>query len=57
MLSFAAVGMESEDKMVETMTFNNDSVDYETIYLAGIVFDNPEAYKSGIPSNISYTIR
>ena len=50
-------GMESEQKLVETMTFINNSVNNEKLYLAGIVFDDPDAYDTAIPFNVSYTIR
>lgn len=33
------------------------NVPREMYYLAGIVFDNPDEYKTGVPHNISYTIR
>ena len=49
--------MESEQKLVETMTFINNSVNNEKLYLAGIVFDDPDAYDTAIPFNVSYTIR
>lgn len=45
--------MESEEKMVETLVSSNDNVDY----MAGVVFDNPKAYETTIPRNISYTLR
>ena len=50
-------GMDTEEKMVETLTFNNDTLNNERRYLAGVVFDNPSAYNTSIPFNISYTIR
>ena len=50
-------GIETEEKLVEIMTYNNDTVNNEITYLAGVVFENPTTYESKIPFNISYTIR
>lgn len=49
--------MKTEQDLVDAMIFSNGSVDNEKLYLAGIVFENPEEYNTGIPHNISYTIR
>ena len=49
--------METEKELVDFVTFNNDSVNMEALYLAGIVFDDPDAYDTAIPFNVSYTIR
>lgn len=49
--------MVDEKTMEETLTFSNDSANYEAFYLGGIVFENPEDYKTEIPKNISYKIR
>ncbi|XP_067927873.1 phospholipid-transporting ATPase ABCA3-like [Watersipora subatra] len=50
-------GVDSEKELVDLMVFNNDTVNNEIVYLAAVVFDNPEAYNSSIPNNISFTIR
>ena len=52
-----AKGMKTEQDLVDAMIFSNGSIDNEKLYLAGIVFENPEEYNTGIPHNISYTIR
>lgn len=38
-------------------THKHVNVTLGEITLAGVVFDNPDAYKTDIPHNISYTIR
>ena len=52
-------GLDSEAELEEYMagTGTLPKVPRELFYLGAIVFDNPEAYKTGVPHNISYTIR
>ena len=53
----AVTGLTNEAELVDFLMFSDTSVQNEHLYLAGVVFDNPESYQSHIPFNISYTIR
>lgn len=50
-------GMKDETTIEEQLTFSNDSMNLEALFLGGIVFENPEEYDVGIPYNISYKLR
>lgn len=53
-------GFDNEANLVEYLTTDNSTGGFsrEDIYLAGIVFNNPDSYTgANLPLNLSYTIR
>lgn len=48
---------EMVDDLSKTFKTQGKIFSLDELFLAGVVFDNPESYKTGIPHNISYTIR
>lgn len=61
MLLLLVYGCSSEQDLEEylktPLTIAGRNIPLEEFYLGGIVFDNPTAYSTGVPHNISYTIR